>query len=92
MTELKPPTLTIELASVPDREELVAEIWLGTALIAEVRQEERMLRVQLYLSETGHPFDVPYEDLVASLMTAKARLRALVSNIVGPDSQSALVR
>lgn len=91
-TNLKPPTLTIELASVPDREDLLAEIWLGTALIAEVRRDEQMLRVQLYPSETGHPFDIPYEDLEAALVTAKARLRALVSDTEEPDSQRALVR
>jgi len=91
-TNPKPPTLTIELASVPDRDDLVAELWQGTALIAEVRWEEQMLRVQLYPSEAGHPFDVPYEDLVAALLTAKARLRALVSDTEGPNSQGALVR
>jgi hypothetical protein len=92
MTELKPPTLTIELASVPDRDALVAEIWLGATLIAEVRREARVLLVQLYPSPTGLPFDVPYEELVAALMTAKARLCALVSDTEETESQSALVR
>lgn len=87
MTERKPPTLTIELASVPDRDDLVAEIWLGTAQLAEVRQEEQALRVQLYPSENGRPFDLPLEDLVAALVMAKARLSALVSDAEGTDSQ-----
>ena len=48
MTANTEPPLTIELVSVPDRDDLVAEVWLGQYLLAELRQEGGHVRVQLY--------------------------------------------
>lgn len=41
----------IELSSVPDRENLVAEIWHNEVLIAEINQENEKLEIEFYLTE-----------------------------------------
>jgi len=41
----------IELASVPDRENLVAEIWHNELLVAEINQESEKLEIEFYLNE-----------------------------------------
>lgn len=40
----------IEIASVPDRENLVAEIWYDQTLVAEINQEMEELEIELYLN------------------------------------------
>jgi len=41
----------IEISSVSDRENLVAEIWHDDILVAEINQEKGTLEIQLYKSE-----------------------------------------
>lgn len=41
----------IEISSVPDRENLVAEIWHNQILIAEISQENEELEIEFYQSE-----------------------------------------
>jgi hypothetical protein len=41
----------IEISSVPDRENLVAEIWYNEILIAEISQEGESSEIELYKSE-----------------------------------------
>lgn len=38
----------IEIASVPDRKKLVAEIWFAEKLIAEINQEKGELEIKFY--------------------------------------------
>ena len=38
----------IELSSVPDRENLVAEIWYGEKMIAEVNKESEKFVIEFY--------------------------------------------
>lgn len=40
----------IVIASVPDRDKLVAEIWFEQILIAEVNQENDQLEIELFSS------------------------------------------
>lgn len=44
----------IELSSVPDRENLVAEIWYGEKMIAEVNKESGRFVIEFYLDEKKH--------------------------------------
>lgn len=67
-------TFKVELTSPPDRDAVVAEVWLGENLFAELRHEAGRVRVELYFQATGKPWDVPFEDLFAALQLAKARL------------------
>ena len=39
----------IEITSVPDREELVAEIWYNEFLICEINQESEFLEIEFYI-------------------------------------------
>lgn len=45
--------LTIEVASVPDRDELVAELWQGSEQVAELSNESGRLVLQVYPPKTG---------------------------------------
>lgn len=42
---------SIILASVPDRSNLVAEIWHDNRMIAELKQENEQLQIEFYLNE-----------------------------------------
>jgi len=61
----------IEIASVSDRDKLVAEIWYGTELIAEINQEHNNLEIELYL-DGKVTFD--YQEFINTLETAKNKL------------------
>ena len=67
-------TFTVEIASVPDREDLVAEIWADTELMAELRYDEGELRVQLYAPPGGRSWDVPFDQLASVLQLARQKL------------------
>lgn len=41
----------IEISSVPDRENLVAEVWYDEILVAEINQETKKLEIEFYLNE-----------------------------------------
>lgn len=41
----------ILIASPPDREKLVAEIWYNEILVAEINQETEKLEIEFYLNE-----------------------------------------
>ena len=41
----------IELSSVPDRENLVAEIWYENKMVAEVNKETEKFVIEFYLDE-----------------------------------------
>jgi len=61
----------IEIASVPDRDKLVAEIWYGTELIAEINHEHNNLEIELYL-DGKITFD--YQEFINTLKAAKNKL------------------
>lgn len=67
---------SLEVASVRDREDLVVEIWLGKELVAELRLEPAGARTQIYPNPGGRPWDVTYDELVAILHRARAKLDA----------------
>jgi hypothetical protein len=61
----------IEISSVPDRENLVAEIWHNELLIAEINQENEILEIELYQSEK---ITFGLEEFLAILNSAKKEL------------------
>ena len=71
-----PAHFKIEIASVSDRDECVAEVWYGDELFAELRQEPDGIYVQLYVPPSRVRWDLPIEDVIAVLNTARERLRA----------------
>ena len=62
----------IEISSVPDRVNLVAEIWHNEILVAEINQEKDKLEIELYQSEK---ITFELEDFLEILETAKKELR-----------------
>lgn len=61
----------IDIASVPDRNNLVAEIWYEEHLLAEINQEEKTLNVEFYNVEK---VTFQYEDFINTLQDAKRKL------------------
>jgi len=67
--------LTVQIASVPDRDGLVAEIWHGDVMVAEINQGQgRSLRVELYPSPRDAHWDFDLDDLIGALAEARRRL------------------
>ena len=65
---------TVNIASVPDRERVVAEIWLDDELAAEVYSEDNIFYVEFYNHDNGRPLNIRYEDLIRILNSAKNML------------------
>ena len=64
----------IQIASVSDRDEVVAEIWLGDAMVAEVRRGERgELQIEIYPRDSG-PWNLELKSWLAALVEAQRRL------------------
>jgi len=63
---------SIEIASVSDREKLVAEIWLDDNMIAEINHENENLELQIYSEEKM--LSVNYDDFILILEKAKKLL------------------
>ena len=66
--------LTMKVASVPDRNFLIAEVWAGDAQFAEVSKESGDLRVQVYPRDDGQPWTLRLEELLRVLAQAEIRL------------------
>ena len=45
--------LTVQIASVPDRDNLVAELWYGDEQWGEISQETENLRLEIYPRASG---------------------------------------
>ena len=65
-------TFKIEITSVPDRNKLVAEIWLDDSLIAEINQEKGEFEIELY-SVQNKVFK--FDEFLAALEAGKKKLR-----------------
>lgn len=63
----------IEITSVPDREKLVAEIWIKNELIAEINQENGILELELYCLRK-EKLVIPFEEFAKILEIAKSKL------------------
>lgn len=67
-------SLRIQVASVPDRDDLVVEIWLGSEQVAELRNEAGIPQIQVYPSRHAAWWDFPYADFVSVLGRALEEL------------------
>ncbi|HAN93581.1 MAG TPA: hypothetical protein DCQ33_16080 [Nitrospira sp.] len=65
---------SIEVTSVPDRPGLVAEVWSGEELLAELRHEDSRLRVQVYPAPNRQSWDFTYEEFTVALQQARDKL------------------
>lgn len=63
----------ILITSPPDRENLVAEIWLEDQMIAEINQENENLELELFTDEKGK-LKLNYDGFLETLKKAKEKL------------------
>ena len=72
MTQGKPEII---IASLPDRDQVVAEIWFEDDQFAELRHENDSLVFEIY-SRPGNngPWDIRFDELLEVLNAAKVRL------------------
>lgn len=62
---------SIQIASVPDKEKLVAEIWINDRMIAEICKNDQAFEIQFYLEKFEK---LNYELFVSALNEAKEKL------------------
>ncbi len=67
--------MEVTLSSVPDREDVVAEIWYEDEMLAELREEGESLVIEVYGRPGGVPWNLNYSELMAGLRRAKERLQ-----------------
>ena len=63
------------IASPPDREKLVAEIFFGDMQWAEINQEHGTLEVEFYARPDGQPWRLKFSDALNGLEEARRRLQ-----------------
>ncbi len=66
--------MKIYISSPPDRDFLVAEIFVGNEQIAEINQENEKAQVEIYSRKSGKCWKINYEDLIRILDQAKQKL------------------
>lgn len=65
--------LTVEITSVPDREELVAELWSGSEHVAELSRQGERLVLQLYPRVSG-AWEFEFADFEQAIAELRRRL------------------
>ncbi len=65
-------TFEVIVASSPDRERLVAEIWFGNIHIAEIRFDEAEPEITLYAGQDG--VLLPLDGFLVALENARVKL------------------
>lgn len=65
---------SIEITSVPDRERLVAEIWEGDQIVAEINQENDELEIEIYCQKHPRSLALNYEAFTEALKVGKEKL------------------
>ncbi|MBL0136898.1 MAG: hypothetical protein IPP79_24460 [Chitinophagaceae bacterium] len=63
--------LTIQIASVPDREGIVAEIWFLDLLVAEIYRNNEVLELEFYFNKN---IAIDLNEFMTTLEIAKRKL------------------
>ena len=66
--------MTVSISSPPDRERLVADIFIGNEQRAELNQEQEDFELEIYPRQNGQPCSFRFQDVVDALNKARARL------------------
>jgi hypothetical protein len=67
-------TLSISIASPPDREKLVAEIFFDNEQFAELNQESETLNIEVYPRRDNQVWQLDYEQVITAFLKAKNKL------------------
>ena len=68
------PAAYYQIASIPDREELVAELWTDDTMWGEISQECGEVVLELYEDEDGRPWRFPLKIVEHLLRRARRDL------------------
>jgi len=66
--------MTITIASVPDRDKLVAELWYDQELWGEISQDTGELVLEIYPNPTHSFRQLKCEELITAVQQAKDKL------------------
>ena len=66
--------IRVQVASVPDRTELVAELWHGDAMWGELRGQASALILELYPNPSGGSWSFALEHVMDALGRAQQQL------------------
>ena len=66
--------MSVDIASPPDREKLVAEIFYDHEQWAEIHQETGSLMLELYPRRDGKPWEFSFDEALKTLRHAERRL------------------
>ncbi len=68
-------SLTIEIASVPDRDDVVAEIWQDNNMVAEMRRAiDGRFTLEIYANQGHNSWVFDLQEWLAALAEARKRL------------------
>ena len=66
--------LTFTISSVPDRDDLVAELWFGDDMFAELRTENGTMMAAFYAPPHHRAWEFPVQEFQQVLQAAASRL------------------
>jgi hypothetical protein len=67
-------SFTVEITSVSDRDDLVAEIWMDGAMVAELHRDYGKFKIDIYPNESGQSWCFEMSDWLAVLSEAQRKL------------------
>jgi hypothetical protein len=74
MSDSTASKMRMDIASPPDREKLVAELFYADEQWAEIHQESEQLTLLLYPRRDGQPWEFSFSEAVSMLQRASRRL------------------
>ena len=66
--------MSVDIASPPDRDKLVAQISYDREQWAEIHQESASLTLELYPRQDGKPWEFSFDEALGALQRARQRL------------------
>ena len=76
----------ITLASPPDRDQLVAEVFVGLEQIAELNAQSGKMTVEIYPRQNGSPWALNYSQFLQALTEAQEKLVNSLGQVDGREA------
>jgi len=71
---------SIDIASPPDRENLVCEIFYNNNQVAEILNENNILEIELYPNQRNKPWKFSFDEFLKCLNDGKERISNISTN------------
>lgn len=75
-------SVRINVASLPDRDDLVGEIWFGDVEFAEVVIENRHLQIEIFPNPDGGNWNLSWKNLIDVVERAKIKLVEITGAVI----------